>query len=105
MCPHKVLNMNGYESILNHFSHVQLFVTPWTIARQALLSIEFSRQVYWSGLPCSAPGDVPDPGIKPTSPTSSALEADSSSLHHFGSPYLDGLSAIIRVSVGKGWSD
>ena len=52
----------------------RLSVTPWTIARQALLSLEFSRQKYWSGLPLSPPGDLPDPGIKPGSPT---LQADS----------------------------
>ena len=49
-------------------SHVQLFVTPWTVARQVLLSMEFSRQEFWSGLPFSSPGDLPDPGIKPTFP-------------------------------------
>ena len=48
-------------------SHVQLFVTPWTAARQAPLSMEFSRQEYWSGLPLPAPGDLPDSGIKPES--------------------------------------
>ena len=41
-------------------------VTPWTMACQAPLSMGFSRQEYWSGLPCSPPGDLPDPGIKPT---------------------------------------
>ena len=48
-------------------SHVQLFVTPWTVARQAPLSMEFPRQEYWSGLPFLLPGDLPDPGIEPTS--------------------------------------
>ena len=43
-----------------------LFATLRTVARQALLSMEFSRQEYWNGLPCSPPGDIPDPGIKPT---------------------------------------
>ena len=56
-----------------HFSRVQVFVTPWTIARQAPVSMEFSRQEYWSGLPCPAPGDLPNPGTKPTSLTSPAL--------------------------------
>ena len=42
--------------------------TPWTVACQALLSTEFSRQQYWSGLPFPSPGDLPDPGIKPRSP-------------------------------------
>jgi len=55
-------------------SHVRLFATPWTIAHPAPLSIEFSRQEYWSGLPFTSPGDLPDPGIKPRSPV---LQADS----------------------------
>ena len=58
-------------------------VTPWTVARQAPLSMGFSRQEYWSGLPCSPPGDLPNPGIEPWSP---ALQADSLSLSHQGSP-------------------
>ena len=47
--------------------------TPWTVASQAPLSMEFSWQEYWSGLPCPSPGDLPDPGILPGSP---ALQAD-----------------------------
>ena len=54
--------------LLGHFSLVQLFVTPWAVARQAPLSVGFSRQEYWSGLPCRYLGDLPHPGIKPTSP-------------------------------------
>ena len=57
----------------SHFSHVQLFATLWTVACQALLSMGFSRQEYWSGLPFSSPGDLPDPSIKPRSPVSPAL--------------------------------
>ena len=53
--------------MLSHFSHVQLFVTPWTVACQTPLSMGFSRQEYWSGLPFPAPGDLNDPGIKPAS--------------------------------------
>ena len=49
------------------FSHAQLFVNLWTVACQAPLSMEFSRQENWSGLPCPFPGDLPDIGIKPTS--------------------------------------
>ena len=49
------------------FSRVQLFVTPWTVALQDPLSMGFSRQEYWSGLPCPPPGDLPDPGIEPES--------------------------------------
>ena len=47
-------------------------MTPWTVAHQALLSMEFSRQEYWSGLPFSSPGDLPGPGIEPGSPPSQA---------------------------------
>ena len=43
-------------------------MTPWTIARQAPLSMEFSKQEYWSGLPFPPQGDLPDPGIEPISP-------------------------------------
>ena len=49
-------------------SHVQLFGTPWTVARQAPLPMGFSRQEYWSGLPFPPPEDHPNPEIKPTSP-------------------------------------
>ena len=49
-------------------------MAPWTVALQAPLSMEFSRQEYWSGLPCPSPGDLPDPGMDPGSP---ALQADS----------------------------
>ena len=52
--------------MLSRFSRVQLFEAPWTVARQAPLSMEFSRQEYWSGLPCLPPGNLPNPGIKPT---------------------------------------
>ena len=55
--------------LLSHFSHVRLFMTMWTIALQAPLLMGFSRQEYWSGLPCPPPGHLPDPGIKPTTLT------------------------------------
>ena len=47
---------------------VWLIVAPWTVAHQALLSLEFSRQEYWSGSPFPSPGDLPNPGIEPVSP-------------------------------------
>ena len=54
-------------------SRVRLFATPWTVTYQAPQPTEFSRQEYWSGLPFPSPGDLPDPGIEPGSPT---LQAD-----------------------------
>ena len=57
-------------------SHVQLFATPWTGARQAPLSMGFSRQEYWSGLPSPSPGDPPHPGIEPGSRASSAMPGE-----------------------------
>ena len=62
------------HAMLSGFSHVQLFETPWTVAHQAPLSMGFSRQGYWSGLPCPPPGALPDPGIEPTSLMSPALK-------------------------------
>ena len=68
--------------VLSHFSHVRLFATLWTVARQAPLLVGLSRQEYWSELPFPSPGDLPDPGIEPRSPslqanslTSDALDA------------------------------
>ena len=58
---------------LKSLSHVRLFVTPWTVAQQAPLSMGSSRQKYWSGFPFPSPGDIPDPEIKLRSP---ALQAD-----------------------------
>ena len=53
--------------------HVGLLATPWTVALQASLSMSFSRQEYWSGLPCPPPGDLPEPGIELTSLISPVL--------------------------------
>ena len=72
-------------------SHVQLFVTPWTIAYQAPLSMGFSRQEYWSGLPFPSPGDLPNSGIEPESP---ALQADALPSEPPGKP-MEGEGAII----------
>ena len=64
-------------------SCVQLFATPWTVARQTLLSMGFPRQEYWSGLPFPSPEDLPDPWIKPASPASAYN--GSLPLNHLGS--------------------
>ena len=60
----------------------QLFVTPWTVARQAPLFMGFPRQEYWSGLPFPSPGALPDPGIEPVS---LIVQVDSLPLSHLGS--------------------
>ena len=64
-------------------SCIWLFVTLWSVACQVPLSMGFSKQEYWSGLPCPPSEDLPDPGIKPQSP---ALQAESLLLSHQGSP-------------------
>ena len=59
--------------ILSRFNSVWLFATPWTVAHQTPLSVEFSRQEYWRGLPFLPPGDLPNPGVEPVSCVSLAL--------------------------------
>ena len=69
-------------------SPVWLFVTPWTVAHQVPLPMEFPRQEYWSGLPYPSPGGLPNPGIKPMSPLSPELLADSLLAEPLGKPRL-----------------
>ena len=78
-CKHMLSQILVFKNALSvqSLSHVQLFVSPWTRAHQAPLSVEFSRQEYWSGLPFPSPGNLPDPGIKPTSLAPPALQVDS----------------------------
>ena len=59
------------------FNPVGLSATPWTVARQAPLSMEFSKQEYWSGLPFPPPGDLLNSGIEPASLAAPALQVDS----------------------------
>ena len=73
----------GERKKVKLFSCVQLFVTPWTVACQAPLSMGFSRQEYWSGLTFPSPGDLPNPGNEPRSPT---LQADTLSSEPPGKP-------------------
>ena len=68
-----VVQKSFFLCTLSRFSNVQLFANPWTIAHQAPLSMGFSRQEHWSGLPFPSPGDLPDPGIKSVSLVSPAL--------------------------------
>ena len=88
--------------MLSRFSHVQVFVTLWTIAHHASLPMGFSRQEYWSGLPRPPTGDLPDPGIKPASLTSPALAGGFFTTNatweaHLGQDHCTKLVAVISV--------
>ena len=85
--------------VLSCISHVWLFATPWTVVLQAPLAMGVSRQEYWSGLPFPFPGDLPDPGIKPSTPTSPALQADSLPLSHQGSPIFHCMFVVPSINV------
>ena len=70
-------------------------MTPWTVAYQASLSMGFSRQEYWSGLPFPSPGDLPDPGIDPRS---SSLEVDALTSEPPGKPPGEGNGTLFQYS-------
>ena len=86
---------------LSHFSHVQLLVTLLTMAPQAPLSMRFSRQEYWSELPCSLPGDFLNPGIKPMSLTFPALAGGSLPLVPLGKPIIKHIRKEFLKSQSK----
>ena len=102
---HRVISHLGYYSnrtwwwitrstghvlwMLSHFTHVQFFEALWTVACQVSLSMGFFRQEYWSGLLCPPQGDLPNLGIKPASPVTPVMQADSQLLNHRGSPFLN----------------
>ena len=78
-------------TVLCLVSHVQLFATPWTIARQTPLSMGFSRSEYWSGVPCPPPGGLPSPGVRSRFP---ALQADSLPPEPPGKPRNAGVGSL-----------
>ena len=81
-------------------SHVQLFATLWTVACQAPLSMGFSRQEYWSGLPFPPPGDLPDLTLEPMSPASSALQLNFFPTEAMRKPILSlSLNNLCRLSL------
>ena len=73
MCPQNPTHLLQESMLSSLFSRVQFFATLWTVVCQAPLPMQFSRQEYWSGLPFPLPGDLPDPGIEPTSLMSPGL--------------------------------
>ena len=87
LCPWLLKNFTQITKTpewVKSLSHVQLFVTLWTVAYQTPLSMGFFRQEYWSGLPFPSPGDLADPGIEPGSPT---LQADALTSEPPGKPH------------------
>ena len=101
----KSLHSHGCLAVSSHavcaylVSRVQFFATPGTVAFQAPLSMGFSRQGYWSGLPCPSPGDLPNPGIKPRS---SALRVDSLPAELPGKPPVSFYSRILISHENEG---
>ena len=89
----------NYIFVVYLLSLVQLFVIPWTIACQAPLSIEFSRQEYWSSLPFPSSRDLPNPGIKLSSP---ALQADSLPSEPQGKPQSCSLTRAVPKETIQG---
>ena len=82
--PHILCFSSSLRYLPRVLNRVQHLVTPWTITCQSSLSVGFSRQEYWGGLLFPPPGDLPNPGIEPTSPESPALQADSLPLELLG---------------------
>ena len=80
---------------LSRFGRDGLFPIPWTVTLQAPPSVGFSRQEYRSGLPCPPPGDLPNPGIKPESPTAPAMQAGSLLRSHWGTSAWQYLILVI----------
>ena len=87
--------------IVRYFSCVQLFATPQMVAYQALPSMGFSRQEYWSGLPFPSPADLPKPGIKPGSP---ALQTDALPSEPLGKPETYYTAMVIKT-VWSSWKN
>ena len=96
-------SMRGFVVIVVwSISRIWLFVPPWTVACQAPLSMEFSRQEYWSGLPFPSPGDLHDPGIKPTSP---ALTGRFFTTESPGKPMKDFRKSLFQIKKKNEWEE
>ena len=96
--PWSKLILHACVIMLSCFSHVRLFATLLPTVCQAPLSVGFSRQESWSGLPFPAPGDLPDPGIELTSVAAPALAGRFFSLRHLGSPCIN-LRYNLRIEI------
>ena len=89
------------------FSHFWLFAAPWTVACQAPLPMEFSRQAYWSGVPCPTPRDLPDPEIEPKSLAMSLLHWQAIHYHwrHLGSTTYSEYMVLVKILPLKPTAD
>ena len=96
---HPVYTYTVHGYMLSCFSCVWLFVTPWTVAYQAPLSMGFSRLEYWSGLPCPPPRDLPNPGTEPRSHASFIGRRVLHSYHHLGSPGVRSIINLLQYST------
>ena len=81
-----ILSVSSCVCMLSHFNHVWLFVSLWTVTPQAPLSLVYSRQESWNGMPCPPPGHLPNPGIKPVSLMSPTLAGKSFTTGVTGKP-------------------
>ena len=97
---HFLLQCMTVKVKVKSLSRVRLFVTPWTAAYQAPLSMEFSSPEYWSWLPFPSPGDLPDPGIKLGFPT---LKVDSLPSEPPGKPNTENTQRTVNTSVVYAW--
>ena len=82
------------NAVLSRFSPVQLFATPWTVAHQALLSMEFSRQEYWREWQCLSPADLLDPGIEPAPLMSPVLAGGFFTIAPPGKPLINNFTYV-----------
>ena len=92
----KYLVLHLFAVVVSSLSCFQLFVTPWTVACQAPLSVGFYRPEYWSGLPFPPPGDLPNPGIEPWSP---ALAGGFFTTELLGKPLHSWMNLLIFIEV------
>ena len=93
------ISLQKASSSSSVLSHVPLFVTLWTIAHQPPLSMGFFRQKYWSGLPFPPPENISDPGIKPMSPLSPALQEDSLIIRWHSLPIRKAINPLKRRQI------
>ena len=91
--------MVWYNNVLSHFSRVRFFMTLWTVGCQLPLSMGFSRQEYWSELPCPPPGNLPDPGTERASPALAGGFFTTSTMWEAPKHFIPGLFEILIFAL------